>query len=122
MLSGERLLIIEEVFLIALDIQRVLEGAHALQAVFARNFGEAAQLGERFGQFDLAIVNPPRPGTAEMAVAERLAAAGTTIVVCTAARPDLSGTALAEAECIGKPFADDELLAACRRAMAKRQR
>ncbi len=121
MLSGERLLIIEEVFLIALDIQRALEGANAQHAVFARNFTEAAGLLEQFSDFDLAIVNPPLPGTDEMAIAEHLASAGPAIVVCTAARIDLSGTGLAAAETISKPFSDEELLAACRRALDRRR-
>jgi hypothetical protein len=121
MLSTRRLLIIEEVFLIALDIQRVLEAANAQQAVFARNFIEAEALADQFGDFDLAIVNPPSPHSQEMAIAERLIAAGVAIVVCTAARPNLAGTALAGAETVIKPFSDDGLIEACRTALAKRR-
>ena len=121
MLSGERLLIIEDVFLIALGMQFALEGAHAQQTVFARNFEEAAGLADRFGEFDLAIVNPPREGTDDVRIAELLVAAGPAIVVCTAARLDLSGGPLAGAEIIIKPYTDDDLLAACHRALAKRQ-
>ena len=122
MLSGDRLLIIEDVFLIALDIQRALEEANALHPVFARDFEEAAGLMEQFDEFDLAIVNPPRRGSAEMEIAERLAAAGPAIGVCTAAPIDLSGTGLMHAEMISKPFRDDDLMAACRRALDKRRR
>jgi two-component system, response regulator PdtaR len=121
MLSGERLLIIEDVFLIALGMQYALEGANVQQTVFARNFEEAAALADRFGEFDLAIVNPPRPGTADVKTAELLVAAGPAIVVCTAARIDLGGGPLAGAEMIIKPYIDEDLLAACRRALAKRQ-
>ena len=120
MLTGTRLLIIEDVFLIALGMQYTLEDANAEQAVFARNFAEAAGLAERFAEFDLAIVNPPREGTDDMAVVEKLVAAGPAIVVCTAARIDLGGTPLAGAEMIIKPYNDDDLLAACRRALAQR--
>lgn len=119
MLSGTRLLIIEDVFLIALGIQSALEDTHAERAVFARNFAEAAALADRFSEFDLAIVNPPREGTADMAVAEQLAAAGPAIVVCTAAMLDLERTPLAGAEMISKPYTDEDLLAACRRALAR---
>jgi DNA-binding response OmpR family regulator len=121
MLSKERLLIVEDVYLIALDIQRVLEGENAVEPVFARDFAQAARLGDLGGMFDLAIVNPPLPGSEDMKVAERLAAAGVPIVVCTAARIDLSDTPLARAEIVVKPFADDDLVAACRRALEKRQ-
>jgi DNA-binding NtrC family response regulator len=121
MLSGERLLIVEEEFLIALDIQRVLEGANAQKAVFARNFGEVAAMGDRIGEFDLAIVNPPRPHAGDLAVAQRIVAAGVPVVVCSAFRDSLADTPFAMFEFVGKPFSDDGLLDACRRAMARRQ-
>lgn len=122
MLSSQRLLIIEDVFLIALDIQRVVEGANAQQTVFARNFAEAEALADRFAEFDLAIVNPPEPGSPQIDTAARLAAAGPAIVVCTASDLDLGETPLAGAEVITKPFADGDLLAACQRALARRAR
>lgn len=122
MLSRRKLLIIEDVFLIALDIQRILEDANATQAVFARNFAEARLLVDKFSEFDLAIVNPPSPGTADMETAALLVAAGPAIVVSTAAISALDETPLAGAETIIKPFADEDLLAACRRAIENRVR
>ena len=121
MLSGERLLIVEDDFLIALDIQRVLEGANAQRAVFARNYSEVAAMGDRLGDFDLAIVNPPDTNPGDLAVAERIAAVRIAVVVCSAFRRDLSGTPFAAAEFVDKPFADGDLLEACRRALARRQ-
>jgi DNA-binding response OmpR family regulator len=120
MLSSQRVLIIEEMPLIALDIQRAVESAHAADAAFARDFKEAAGLAARFGEFDLAIVNPPAPGSAEMETAAQLAAACPALVVCSASSTDLAGTALAAAEMVAKPFSDDALLAACQRAMERR--
>ena len=119
MLSSQRLLIIEDVFLIALDIQRVLEEANAANAVFARNFEEASALADRFGEFDLAIVNPPT--ASDTATVELLASAGPAIVVCTAARIDLSGTPLEGAPLVLKPFGDEELLSACHAALSGRK-
>lgn len=120
MLSRQRLLIVEDEFLIALDIQRVIEDANVARTVFARNFGEALDLADRFGEFDLAIVNPPHAD--ETHAAARLVAAGPAILVCTAAALDLTGTPLASAETIIKPFSDADLLAACERALARRGR
>lgn len=120
MLRAERLLIIEEQFLIALDIQRIVEEANARQTVFARNFDEAAALVDRFGEFDLAIVTPPRLGTSDTLVAEHLAASVPAIVVCSAGRFDARGTPFANAEIVNKPFLEDDLLAACQRALARR--
>jgi DNA-binding response OmpR family regulator len=119
-LTNKRLLIIEEEFLIALDIQRVVEDAHAMRTVFARNFGEASALADHFEDFDLAIVTSPRQGTSDEVVAERLANAGPAIVVCSATPASVLGTKLETAELVSKPFADGELLEACRRALAKR--
>jgi DNA-binding response OmpR family regulator len=118
MLSHQRLLIIEDVFLIALDIQRALEEANAERTVFARNFTEASALADKFGEFDLAIVNPPDRD--EMAVAARLAIAGPAIVVCTGTQMELSGTPLEGAPLVLKPFSDEDLLAACRKALERR--
>ena len=122
MLSGERLLIVEEEFLIALDIQRALEGANAEKTVFARNFTEVAAMGDQIGEFALAIVNPPHPDAADAAVAQRLVAAGVAVVVCSAFHHKLADTPFAGAEFVGKPFADGDLLDACRRALARRQK
>lgn len=122
MLSGERLLIIEEEFLIALDIQRALEDANAAKAVFARNYREVAAMGDQLGDFDLAIVNPPDAIVDELDVAQRIVDAGVAVVVCSAFHRDLSGTPLAGMEFVDKPFADEVLLAACRRALARRQK
>lgn len=120
MLSSQRLLIVEDVPMIALDIQRIVEDARAHQPVFARDFAEATDLLERFGDFDLAIINPPARESSHMEIVARLVRAGPAIVVCTAARTDLTGTPLEGAETVAKPFSDEQLLAACRRALAKR--
>lgn len=120
MLSQQKLLIVEDEFLIALEIQRIIEEANAVHTVFARRFAEADSLAGQFAEFTLAIVNPPMDA-AEMETAARLVAAGPAIVVCTAAAADLSGTPLSGAETIIKPFADGDLLAACQRALSKRQ-
>jgi CheY-like chemotaxis protein len=122
MLSGERLLIVEEEFLIALDVQRVLEGADAQRTVFARNFDEVAKLAGRLADFDLAIVTAPRPGTSDQAVADDLVQRGIAVVVCSATPGDLHDTLLATAEIVEKPFSDEHLVAACRRALDKRAR
>ena len=90
MLTSQRLLIIESEFIIALDIQRIIEDSNALQTVFARSFSEAATLSGRFDMFDLAIVNAPEPE--DLPVAAELAAAGPAIIVCTADATDLGAT------------------------------
>jgi hypothetical protein len=113
-----RLLIVEDETLIALDIQRVVARANAKNTVFARNFKEFSEQ-PQIGRFDLAIVNPPRPGTPDGRVFDQLAVAGTAIVICTAALlPQVSGDP-PNHETVAKPFSDGELLAACARALAR---
>jgi hypothetical protein len=121
-LSDAKLLIIEEQFLIALDIQRVVDDANARHTVFARNWLEAAALGDRLNDFDLAIVTPPGPNPIEQATAGRLVANGTAVVVCSAFRQNLHTTVLHGLETVDKPFRDEVLLAACLRALAGRQK
>ncbi|HVY43583.1 MAG TPA: hypothetical protein VG966_11165 [Hyphomicrobiaceae bacterium] len=120
LLKDVRPLIVEAEYLIAADIQRVLEDAATRPPVLARDYQDVALLDQEPSAFDLAVVTPPRPGTDDDAVAARLVAAGVALVVCSAARIPLAGTALAGAELLDKPFADDELIAACLRALAKR--
>lgn len=123
MLSSQRLLIVEEEFLIALDIQRVVEGANATQTIIARSFDELALLEDCFETFDLAIVTPPRQAMGgDWLVADKLARAGVALVICSAASHiDVAGTSLAHAQMVQKPFSDDELLDACKRALAARK-
>jgi two-component system, response regulator PdtaR len=118
MTSRLRLLIVEDAFLIALEIQQILEAANAAQTILVRDFTEASALADRFGEFDLAIVNPPAEDDLE--IVGKLAAAGPAIVVSTAAPMDLSGTPLAGAPLVIKPFSDADLLAACRKALGDR--
>ena len=121
MLSGERLLIVEEEFLIALDIQRVLEDAGAATVVIARNYKELAALEARFAEFALAIVTPPKPGTPETMLLERLARSGPALVICSATSVRPTEGVMAAAELVYKPFSDDELLDACKRARLARK-
>ena len=69
-------------------------------------------------EFDLAIVTPPRPGTGDQLVFDELAAAGLAIVVVSAVPERIARSGLTDGEFVGKPFTDEELLAACRRAIA----
>lgn len=119
MLSSGRILIVEEMFLIALDIQRILEDAGGGETVLARNFEEANDLPDGFKAFDLAIVSAPRPGTSDVVVTQKLADAGVALVICSAT---LSGSG--EIECgehVNKPFSDFALVDACARALRHRQ-
>jgi DNA-binding response OmpR family regulator len=119
-LSGKRLLIVEEEYLIALEIQRVLESDSSWETVFARDFNDVAALARSPKKIDLAIVTPPRPQTSDQVVLAQLSASGTVIVVCSAVPERLARTELTIGEFVSKPFTEETLLAACRRAMTRR--
>ncbi len=95
-----------------------MEGAQARQTVVARNYDELATLLlNRSPEFDLAILTPPRRGTADETCVERLMDDGAAVVVCTAVPLDLSQSRLASAQIVYKPFLDEDLRAACQRAL-----
>ena len=60
MLSDKRILVVEREFLVALDMQRVLEGANPAKLVFARSVDEAAHLASSFSGYDRTNCLPPR--------------------------------------------------------------
>jgi DNA-binding LytR/AlgR family response regulator len=121
MLDGKRILIVEDQFLIALDIQRVLEAAHAGRMIFARTVAEAQSLADRWPDFDLAVVQIARGDKDALALAGRLQAAGAAVVVTTA-NPALpfAGFTPPPGTLLIKPFGDDDLIAACLAALAAR--
>jgi hypothetical protein len=114
--NRERLLIVDEETLIALDIQRVVEGAFGGASTIVRNYRQATALTERLREFSLAVVTPPRTPD-EHEFARRLVEADIAVVVCSAAMVDLSRTPLAGCPEVDKPFTDEELLAACHTAL-----
>jgi DNA-binding NtrC family response regulator len=120
-LTGQRLLIVEDEFLIALDMQRTLEAAGAKETVLARTFDEAAALGETLSQFDLVILPPPSEGDRHRLL-DKVTSAGLAVVVCSGFRGARSGHPFGDAEFLDKPFADEDLLAACERALTRRNR
>ena len=114
-------LVVEEEFLIALDIQRVLEMLELTHTVFARNLEEARAHAARWPQISLAIVDirPNDPQT--IATVHELMAAGIPVVLTSsdiavrAGVPGLPGLSV-----IVKPLPEADLLAAVRQALSSR--
>ena len=115
MLSGTRILIVEREFLIALDIQRVLDDAGARQTIVARNISEANALSAYWSEFDLAIIEGLFGSPDAVELAGRLRAAGLQLVVTTA-DPSI-GHLFGGARLVEKPFGENALLDACRAAL-----
>jgi CheY-like chemotaxis protein len=88
-LTGKRCLVVDDEFLIALDIQQVLEQAGAAEAVCTGNAAEALTA-LRAGRFDFAVLDLRlgHGGGTSLPIAEALAAAGTPFIFLTGLRGD----------------------------------
>jgi len=119
MLKDVNVLVIEKEFLIALDIQRMLETLEAGEIVLARNFADAAQLEHHWPRIKLAIVEVTLDPQPACALVERLLANGIAVVLASGdttllARVEL----LASLPKVSKPMAENDLIQAIGQAMA----
>jgi hypothetical protein len=119
MLTDRRVLVVEPEFLIALEIQRLLERVSAAEIVFTRSIEEAAGLEPRFAEFDLAVVAMGPAGPAEITLTTGLVEAGIAVVGTTAGLAGLDGLSADLAiPLVEKPFTDEKFLTACAIALA----
>lgn len=84
MLSNCTILVVEAEFLIALDIQRMLEGLDAGQMLFARTAAEAKELEPHWDGLGLAIIEVPHGEPSSVALAHSLCARGIPVVLSSA--------------------------------------
>jgi CheY-like chemotaxis protein len=118
-LAGKRCLVVDDEFLIALDIQQALEQAGAAEVLCAGNAAEALAAA-RAQRFDFAVldVRLGRTGGSSLPVAEVLAATRTPFVFLTGLRGDSAeARAYPNAPVVEKPYDAATLLAAIRQAM-----
>ena len=114
---GKRILVVEREFLVALDMQRALEGTAPAKMVFARSVDEAAHLANQFSDYDLAIIELTADTGDGIELARDLLEAGVA-VVGTSAHARMSETARSLGiPFVGKPWADETLLRACATAL-----
>ena len=120
-LSGKRCLVLDDEFLIALDIQQILERAGAVQVVCVASAAEALDLVQREPKFDIAVLDVKLSGPERnsLGVAEALAGKGTPFVFLTGMRvDDVRAKRFPEAPVIEKPYDAVALLDAVQRALA----
>lgn len=121
MLNGRTALIVEEEFLIALDVQRMLETLGVGQTLFARTPDEAEQLRARWPEIAIAIVEARSGNVLAMQLAQSLAAAHIPIVLTTADIDVQHGaSAWPSLPVIAKPVPEDALANAVRQALSER--
>ena len=114
MLEGVRILLVEEEFLVALDMQDILREAGVAEVETCRTTVEAMRLSERLGEYHLAIIEAQLGSPTAVEFARRLRAAGVAVVVSSADRT-LSHL-FPHAGMLEKPFDAAALLLACRAA------
>jgi CheY-like chemotaxis protein len=117
MLNGRPALIVEEEFLIALDIQRMLEGLGAGQTLFARNADEAHQLQAHWPDLALAIVETRSGDASSQHLHDKLTGAGIPVVL-TSAETGLRSSV--QGHFVSKPIPEDDLVRAVQQALASR--
>jgi CheY-like chemotaxis protein len=90
LLAGKRCLVLDDEFLIALDIQQILELAGAKHVASVASASEAMELLRREPKFDLAVLDVKLGGAEgnSLDVAAMLAKAGTPFVFLTGMRVD----------------------------------
>lgn len=120
MLSGTTALVVEDEYIIALEVQRILEGADA-SAIIAHPSVAGTVIPEGGSVFDLAIIAVPPRSTAMASLCKLFRERGVAVVVLTSGGEDDDGyEAVAGFKVVGKPFADHELLAAATAALKDR--
>jgi len=119
MSAEQAFLIVETEFLIALDIQRVLEGVEARQCVLATSPAEARSMAGDIRTFALALLDFRSGDSHTLALARDLVTAGVPLVLLVSEVGLRHGVReLPHAPVVIKPFLEEDLASAVRRALA----
>jgi DNA-binding response OmpR family regulator len=108
-LRGKRILVVEDEFLIALDLQRVMEEAGAVAVVFAQNLAEARERCAAPEGFHLVVIDRRLGQEDALPLIGELNALGVPLLVASGLPPEMGTHGIAV---IRKPFTDEEVLAA----------
>jgi CheY-like chemotaxis protein len=120
-IAGKRFLVLDDEFLIALDIQQVLEAAGAGSVACSGNADDALKAIEAVQTFDLAVLDYRLVGSASsLDVADALVKAGTPFVFLTGMGGDGQLKKYPNAPVVEKPYDPKLLLDAIVRALRNR--
>ena len=119
LLVGKRVLVVEDEFLIALDIERILESAGAKNIVVVNRVAEAlAALGRQ--QFDVAVLDFKLDHGDVLPAAEKLSASEVRFIFLTGAPAEVQqAQRMRNVPVVAKPFDSATLLAAMSKAMER---
>ena len=123
-LEGMLCFVLDDDFLIALDIQEILESAGAASVVCVGSIADARAALQNEPAFSVAVLDIGMDGNgreADMTIAALLQERGTPFVFLTGmGSDDARARKFPEAPLVDKPFQGGELLAAVRRALRQR--
>jgi CheY-like chemotaxis protein len=117
-LAGKRCLVLEDEFLIALDVRQTLESAGAVVTCFG-DAAEALRALQGGAQFDLAVLDLKLSGSDSTGVAALLTERATPFVFLTGMRPD-DVRSFPHAPVVEKPYKVEMLMGALRKAASER--
>jgi len=117
-LGGKRCLVLEDEFLIALDVRQTLESAGAAVTCFGDG-AEALHALQGGVQFDLAVLDLKLSGSDSTGVAALLTGRGTPFVFLTGMRPD-DVRSFPHAPVVEKPYKVEALMGALRKVASER--
>ena len=121
MISGITALVVEDEYLIALEVQRILEGAGAT-AVIAHPSIAGTIAPEQHATFDLAVVAVPPRNPVMAALCTSFRNRGVAVVALTSGGENTADSPeLADFDVVEKPFSDHELLDAVTAALQGRR-
>jgi CheY-like chemotaxis protein len=113
MLNGTTVLVVEEEFLIALDIQRILENLGASQILFARNAQEAQTMDAYWPDVRLAIVDIALEQQGSLHLIDHLTRTGIPVVICSADTGLRHGVSqFPSLPVVAKPMAETDMVTA----------
>lgn len=120
-IAGKRFLVLDDEFLIVLDIQQVLEAAGAAAVVCTGNSADALQAIKSVQPFDLAVLDFRLEGkTSSLEIADVLVAAAIPFVFLTGMLGDRELKKYPNAPVVEKPYDARLLIDAIVRALAGR--
>lgn len=110
LLSGLRILLLEDEYLIAMDVEMTCRENGAADVVVKRGM---AELGDDFAidEFDVAIVDLMLSGTSTMPFARRLSDSGKPFIFASGyVQPAVARAEFPNVPVIGKPYSDSDLV------------
>jgi DNA-binding LytR/AlgR family response regulator len=121
MLNGAAVLIVEAEFLIALDLQRMLEFHGAGEVLMVRDTFEAEFFKDKWSRLGLAIIEASNGAPSVVALVAALNDLQVPVVLCSAdSAPNFGAPELSQSAVLTKPMLDAEMARALETALASK--